>query len=239
MKFPLLLASLVCISASYGAGVVSTKSNTSVSDYVLLSAIADVESGNNSAKCGQLGERTRLQIMPETWREFSRLPHSAAASNRAETDRVARAYLAVIRERLRARGVPTSPFYIAAAWNAGPSCRRLPSSTVAYATRVANIVAQLEAARAEREAEAIAAATPPKPLPVFFSPEPTESKLVAFPDPQLSVSPVRVELAVDRTPVATPSGEFFPRAKLTLPELNSRGAFAATYGGGIPVIAVQ
>ncbi len=147
MKTTLPILSLLFVTTAFAAGRISAPVATPVSDNVLLSAIATVETGNNSAHLGRYGERTRLQILPETWREFSRLPHSAAASNRAETDRVARAYLAVIRQRLNERGLPETPFYIAACWNAGPGWKRLHPATVSYAERVSNLV---EAAMAEK-----------------------------------------------------------------------------------------
>lgn len=119
---------------------------TAVSDDAMLSAIAEVETGNNAAKRGHHGERTQLQIMPTTWREFSRLPHSASATHPQETERVAKAYLAVIRKNLRARGLPETPFFIAAGWNAGAGWKRLHPSTVSYAERVANLVQTFEPA---------------------------------------------------------------------------------------------
>jgi hypothetical protein len=141
MKSLLLCMSLLLASTGFSAGVISMTPAAPVSDDVLLSAIAEVETGNNSAMVGHSGERTRLQIAPETWVRFSRLPHSVAAANPQETDRVARAYLASIRSRLKSRGVPPTPFFMAAAWNVGPGWSSLPSSTIAYAERVANLVA--------------------------------------------------------------------------------------------------
>lgn len=106
----------------------------------MLTAIAAVETGNNASKLGRYGERSQLQILPATWREFSRLPHSAAASNPAETNRVARAYLSVIRNHLKSRGLPETPFLLAAGWNAGPDWKKLRPGTVSYAERVSNLV---------------------------------------------------------------------------------------------------
>lgn len=142
MKAFLLLLSLLLVSRGFAANEVafSIPSPTPASDQMLLAAIAEVETSNNSAKVGTHGERTRLQIAPTTWARFSRLPHSAAASHPEETDRVARVYLAYIRTRLKSRGVPETPFFIAAAWNVGPGWKTLPSSTVSYAERVANLV---------------------------------------------------------------------------------------------------
>src|SRR5882724_1340006 len=141
MKSLLSFIFLLLVSTGFSAGVISIAPAAPVSDDVLLSAIAEVETGNNSALVGHSGERTRLQIAPETWVRFSRLPHSVAAANPQETDRVARAYLASIRSRLKARGLPPTPFFMAAAWNVGPGWSRLPASTIAYAERVENLVA--------------------------------------------------------------------------------------------------
>jgi hypothetical protein len=146
---------LLLVSTGFAAGVISVTPAAPVSDDVLLSAIAEVETGNNSAMVGNSGERTRLQIAPETWVRFSRFPHSVAASNPQETDRVARAYLASIRTRLKARGVPTTPFFMAAAWNVGPGWSKLPASTIAYADRVANIVAASRAIQPLRPIAAV------------------------------------------------------------------------------------
>lgn len=149
MKPLLVFIFLLLVSSGLAAGEFSIPTPPPVSDDVLLAAIAEVETGNNSATIGRSGERTRLQIAPETWVRFSRLPHSAAAANREETDRVARAYLASIRTRLKSRGLPLTPFFIAAAWNVGPGWKTLPSCTVAYAERVANLVQTYRAEQAE------------------------------------------------------------------------------------------
>ncbi len=166
MKSLLVFVSLLFVSTGFSAGVISITPATPVSDDVLLSAIAEVETGNNSAVVGNSGERTRLQIAPETWVRFSHVPHSAAASHPQETDRVARAYLASIRSRLKSRGLPITPFFIAAAWNAGPGWSSLPSSTIAYADRVANLVAAARpvAAKPVQPVQQVAVA---EPIPVI------------------------------------------------------------------------
>lgn len=140
MKLPTITLFMVFVSTGFAAGAISLPAPAEVSDDVLLPAIADVETGNNSARLGRRGERTHLQILPATWRRFSRLPHSVSATNHEETDRVARAYLAVIRQRLKARDLPETPFFIAAGWNAGPNWTRLSRRTISYADRVANLV---------------------------------------------------------------------------------------------------
>lgn len=143
MKFPLLPLFLLSLSSAIAADGVFVPTRPPVSDDELLSAIAQVETGNNPRKVGRYGERTRLQILPETWRRFSRRPQSV--HDRAETDRVARAYLGFIRHRLEVRGLPQTPFYIAASWNAGPGWRHLSRGTISYAERVTNLVNVMEA----------------------------------------------------------------------------------------------
>ena len=154
------LLSLVSLAVAFVVFGSSLAAAAPVSDDVLLSAIATVETGNNPSRLGHYGERTQLQILPQTWRRFSRLPHTQAASHPAETERVARAYLASIRERLKERGLPETPFYMAAAWNAGPAWRRLSPHTVSYARRVANLVEI-----ADREERPAVADVKPAPEP--------------------------------------------------------------------------
>lgn len=137
MKSPLPILFVLSVSVGFAAVEFPLPQAKPVSDEAMLAAIAEVETGNNPARLGSRGERTRLQILPATWRQFSQLPHSAA--NRAETDRVARAYLSHIRTRLKARGLPETPFFIAAGWNAGPGWKRLSRGTISYAERVANL----------------------------------------------------------------------------------------------------
>jgi hypothetical protein len=193
MKSLLLFVSLLVVSTGFAAGVISISppAPAPVSDDVLLRAIAEVETGNNSAMVGHSGERTRLQIAPETWVRFSRLPHSSAAANPQETDRVARAYLASIRSRLKARGLPATPFFMAAAWNVGPGWSRLPSRTIAYAERVENLVA------ASRAIPPVPAA-PAERVPVI----PVDD--LPAPSPIVAVSPM-VALAQNSRPLSSSS----------------------------------
>ncbi|HVU32747.1 MAG TPA: hypothetical protein VHE61_04885 [Opitutaceae bacterium] len=158
MRFPLTILFLLSVSVSFAAGGFHVPAAAPVSDDALLTAIAAVETGNNPAKTGRYGERTRLQILPATWRRFSHVPHSEAVSHPHETDRVARAYLAVIRARLRARHLPETPFLIAACWNAGPDWKKLHSATVSYAERVSNLVEASE--RKDMVARALAKRVP-------------------------------------------------------------------------------
>jgi hypothetical protein len=188
MKSLFLILFLMSVSLGFSATAISLPVAAPISDDVLLRAIAEVETGNNSARLGRYGERTQLQILPNTWREFSSLPHSASATNRAETERVARAYLARIRARLKARDLPETPFFIAAAWNAGPGWKKLSRGTISYAERVANIV---EAAPSTEPAPATVAETvplievgntAPSPVILLAQPKPTGTlALVALP----------------------------------------------------------
>ncbi len=140
MKSSLSLLCLVLVSSAFATSEIALPTPVPASDDALLAAIAEVETSNNPSLIGSHGERTHLQIAPSTWVRFSQLPHSAAAAHPEETDRVARAYLASIRSRLKSRGLPETPFFIAAAWNVGPGWKVLPSGTAAYAERVANLV---------------------------------------------------------------------------------------------------
>ncbi|MDE3165848.1 MAG: lytic transglycosylase domain-containing protein [Acidobacteriota bacterium] len=176
---------LLYISSTFAVAGMRASSNPSVSDEVLLRAIAQVETGNRPGKIGRYGERTRVQIMPATWRRFSRVPQSA--SDPAETNRVARAYLAYIRRRLRERDLPENAFYLAACWNAGACWHRLRRSTVNYAERVENLVREYERAAIATPAEARAATTvvnapPPAAIPVI--------DLGAAPSPRTGLQPL-------------------------------------------------
>ena len=105
----------------------------------VLRAIAIKETGDVPTKVGRLGERSAWQIRPDVWHKFSHLPHKAASTNADEAVRVARAYLALIRQRLRARHLPETAFFIAACWNAGPYWRSIPVAAYDYAQCVENL----------------------------------------------------------------------------------------------------
>jgi hypothetical protein len=115
-----------------------------VSDEVILHFIAMKETGNNPGARGSCGERTQFQIMPSTWRQYSRLPHSSAASNPAESEYVARSYLADIRANLQKRGLPETAYFIAASWHAGINWTSTTESVREYAQCVENLVASSE-----------------------------------------------------------------------------------------------
>jgi hypothetical protein len=111
-----------------------------VSDLAILEAIAQVETGNKPSVRGRLGERTRFQILPATWRRYSTVPISRAAASLDEAERVARQHLQHIRSVLVARGIAQTVYNIAVAWNAGPDYARITRKTVDYASRVKALV---------------------------------------------------------------------------------------------------
>jgi len=115
-----------------------------VSDDTVLHFIALKETGNNPHARGIRGERSEFQFMPNTWRQYSRLPHASAATNPAESERVAHAYLADIRANLRKRGLPETAYYIAASWHAGINWSYTNAGLREYAQSVENLVMDAE-----------------------------------------------------------------------------------------------
>lgn len=184
MKFLTPTLFLLSVSIGLSAPAITLPTAAPVSDAALLSAIAQVETGNHSDRLGSRGERTRLQILPQTWRRYSTQPH--ANHTRTETDRVAHLYLAHIRSRLRARGLPETPFFIAAAWNAGPEWHRLSRGTVAYAERVANLVNEKRGQ--EVTGRMIVATASTKPLVLFGSDVPAEGNRPLVPPPVIRLA---------------------------------------------------
>lgn len=119
---------LLCLSASLCFGEV---------DYGrLLRAIAEKETGNKP-KRGAAGELTPLQILPATWRRFSRVPMASATPR--EVDRVGRAILSEIQQSLRRQKLPETPLAYALRWNAGANAYRFSSNTRGYALFVSNL----------------------------------------------------------------------------------------------------
>lgn len=149
-----LIVSILISSASYGAVEFKMPSPRPVSDETVLHFIAMKETGNDPSAIGSHGERSQFQFMSSTWQRYSRLPHSAAATNAAESDRVARAFLADIRANLRRRGLPETAYYIAASWHAGPNWSATDAGLRDYAQCVENLVLDAEVqTRSESSAE--------------------------------------------------------------------------------------
>lgn len=95
-------------------------------DTRLLAAIAEVETGRNPQAIGPAGERGMHQLTPAVRRQF----------------RNARNYLAHIKVRLAAHGIPVTPRTIALAWNGGAGATirdTVPQRTRDYAERVTNL----------------------------------------------------------------------------------------------------
>lgn len=114
------------------------------SDEEVLHSMALVETGNNPMVVGRMGERSRYHFLRETWTRYSRFPFRALTSHSANADRealrVGKAHIADIRRKLKARGLPATPYWIASSWNAGPNWRHLTPHTRDHAQRVENLV---------------------------------------------------------------------------------------------------
>lgn len=101
----------------------------------LLAAIAIVENSPNMI--GLRGERSVYQILPSTWRQYSRIPiHNATAE---EQHQVALSILRGFHQRLVRRGIVPDVYNLALAWNGGPNASRYKPSTINYAHRVLNV----------------------------------------------------------------------------------------------------
>ncbi len=144
MKTLALLIALSFSPAIFAAIEFKIPTPRAVSDETVLHFIAMKETGNNPNARGIRGERSQFQFMPNTWRRYSRLPHSSAATNSAESERVAHAYLADIRANLRKRGLPETAYYIAASWHAGINWSSTNAGLREYAQCVENLVMDAE-----------------------------------------------------------------------------------------------
>lgn len=86
----------------------------------MIEAIADVESGNDPAAVGALGELGRCQFRRTTWSELTNAPFEVYARRDCElTRKIERAHLARICTQLSGFGHVLTPALIAAAWRAG------------------------------------------------------------------------------------------------------------------------
>lgn len=85
----------------------------------MLAAIRALESGNNHAAVGALGERTAYQFMRSTWAQYSRVRFGSSSMNEAEVDRVAREHLRAIVSWLRAAHCTGRAEYVFSAWRWG------------------------------------------------------------------------------------------------------------------------
>lgn len=112
-----------------------------VNDSILLRCIAEVESNNVSSRIGEQGERSRYQIMPQTWVMYSRTPFRLIGEDeyQREVDMVALQHIGVIKMTIIRRGLVVSVYSIALGWNGGPNKIKYSKNTKDYAERVQNL----------------------------------------------------------------------------------------------------
>ena len=108
---------------------------------VLLRCISEVESNNVSTKIGSHGERSRYQIMPQTWSMYSRTPFRLIGQEKYQTEveKVARQHIEAIKRIIVQRGRNVSIYNIALAWNGGPDRVSYSKNTKDYARRIENL----------------------------------------------------------------------------------------------------
>lgn len=103
---------------------------------IFLRAVALVESGDNHAAVGALGERGQFQMTP-----------AVVASSGGYGQHAAEKHLRLLEKQLLAAGVSVQPFNLALAWNAGIGAvqrGQAPMAAYDYALRVRNLCAVLE-----------------------------------------------------------------------------------------------
>jgi hypothetical protein len=84
-----------------------------------LEALSMIESGDDDAAVGQVGEVSRYQIQPWIWRQYSSL---ADYQNRALATQVAEKHLGVLEQLFRGRAKrDLDDFDLYVLWNAGPT----------------------------------------------------------------------------------------------------------------------
>ncbi len=88
----------------------------SVEEQPMLDAIAAVENWRPGS-VGRSGAWGKFQILPATWRQYSRLPQRSASQ--AEERRVAGELLHDIRTGLKSLKLPISSYWVALAWRSG------------------------------------------------------------------------------------------------------------------------
>ena len=87
--------------------------------YSKLEALSLIESGNNDAAVGSLGEVSRYQIKPRIWREYSA---SRSWRDSRISSQVAENYLKSLEETfLKRAGRAPTDFDLYVLWNAGPA----------------------------------------------------------------------------------------------------------------------
>lgn len=114
--------------------------------WATLEAIHRLENPWDSEVPGSYGELGAYQFREQTWKMHTQAPFSRALDRRS-SDVVAVKHYDWIKAEIERRGLVATPYRIALVWNGG--IRALvgdnpPASAVDYATRAANIAAELE-----------------------------------------------------------------------------------------------
>jgi len=134
-------ALVVAVLAAAGA----TGSARASERWETLEAIHRIENPFDSPRPGRCGELGPYQFREATWRMHTAVPFARAVERRV-SDEVAVCHYEWLKRRLEHRGLPSTPYNIALAWNAGVNAvlrGRVPDSTHSYAERAANIAAEL------------------------------------------------------------------------------------------------
>ncbi len=111
----------------------------SVEEQPMLDAIAAVENWHPGS-VGRSGAWGKFQILPATWRQYSRLPQRSASP--AEERRVAGELLKDIRTGLRRLHIPESAYWVALVWRGGLTnleTHRIVPEWREYATRAETV----------------------------------------------------------------------------------------------------
>jgi hypothetical protein len=127
-----------------GSILVSTAARAS-ERWETLQAIHMLENPGDSHSPGSQGELGAYQFREETWKMHTQAPFSRALDRRS-SDAVAVKHYDWIKGELEKRGVTVSPYSVALAWNGGikaVTAVRPPASAVDYATRAANLAADI------------------------------------------------------------------------------------------------
>lgn len=114
--------------------------------WATLEAIHQLENPRDSDEPGSYGELGAYQFREETWKMHTQAPFSRALDRRS-SDVVAVKHYEWIKSELERRGIAVTPYRIALAWNGGIRAvltDHPPAGVVDYASRAANLAAQLE-----------------------------------------------------------------------------------------------
>lgn len=149
-----LLATLCAVAVGVACAmatevVAKVRRDDGLDDDAMLAAIRMVESENNPAAIGKLGERSAYQFTRTTWMRFSSAPYVMATTNPAHADAAARVLLASIKRELHKQAAPLRPEFIAALWRHGEHAP-LVHCADDHAQRAANLYAETVRAKQRR-----------------------------------------------------------------------------------------